>query len=185
MSLTKGFLYAMLAQHNVDMFGWGEGNAKTVDDLLQEVLEGESVLQTGSDGLTRVVNIVKMHIFEMGRPERGNLVEVSQKLPDGRVRMLNKKPAGKIKIGEKAAQALVREVKEELGIGEDQYSHSLYLVDSEEVPSKSYPRLRCLYHIYHFNINIYPGSLVLQDEFVTTEEDGTELTFMWSTEVTT
>lgn len=181
MALNRVMLESLLNQFWIPIQHWGIGEAKTLDDLLDEISIGESHLIINDNGISRVVGIVKMFISNAVNPSNGLLIEWGQYLPDGRYRQRMQSPGGKIKKGESPKQALLREVKEELNIGEEEiYKLSALPVKSETRSSRSYPGLICIYTVYGFKITIVGGSEVCRrEEFTKTESNGARLIFKW------
>lgn len=164
--------------------GWGQGEAKTVGDLFQEIKDDESVLRIeatlGGVRLVRVLRVVKMAIIQTRT--RQILQEVKQILPDGRIRERNQIPGGKISFNETSMDAFYREMEEELTLepGEYTWTPPLRPVFEERV-SPSYPGLITVYETYLFsvnlNLNVEYGRF--RDGFRHKESSGVEAVFAW------
>ncbi|MEI7513248.1 MAG: NUDIX domain-containing protein [bacterium] len=177
--LTVGNLFILLQRFDIPVENWGTGEAKDLVNYLKEIGEGESYLRIDHTGISRVVEIVKMH-FKSPQPEKKVILkEIRQTLPDGRKRERNQEPAGKIKLGETPDEALKREIREELKLEPADYTHKALPTRIESRPSKSYPGISCLYIIHPFEIVPNLGTQVLRPWFETTQEDGTILYFEW------
>ena len=180
MWLGHEILEGLLKDYGVDTVLWGTGEAKTTKDFLEEIVQGESYLRIDGDGILRVVEIVKMLIYHPDHPEWHCLLEVSQMLPDGRLRQRMQNPSGKLKRGESPEACLKRELLEELKVQEGTYEYSLIGMHEESRPSKSYPGLECRYKIHTFTIRPHVSSLILQEPvFTIAEDDDTLHTFGW------
>jgi len=179
--LNSSLLQKLLHEFEVDTQFWGIREAKTVSDLLSEILEDESYLRIDKDGIIRVVEIVKMFIPNVLYPHRGYLLEWGQYFPDGRYRERKQNPAGKIKRGESPEEALIREAQEELSINKCEfYELSALTTELESGSSRSYPGLSCLYIVHGFNMILGNESEVYsKSEFTKTEKNGTKLIFKW------
>lgn len=117
--VTKDELVGFLAENGVDVSKWGTNEAKTVDNLLEELRQGESSLIVFEEGLRRVVSIVQIEVrYTDPNGLHYRLVEAGQTFRDGRkrVRNLPRSLGEKIKAGEDPGQVATRGVHEELGI---------------------------------------------------------------------
>lgn len=178
-NITEAFLRALLGSFNVPLDSWGIGKAKSIPDLLEELREGECHIRIDANGVTRVTEIVKIHIIDPSCPARGNLLEWLQIFPDRRERERKQKPSEKMKGGELPEVALGRGLKEELDLEPDGWVAKVLSVVEESNESPSYPGLSSVYVIHHFGVELKPGSPALRDEFIVKEPDGGELHFRW------
>lgn len=160
---------------------WGNGEAKGLDSLLEEVNEGESYLRLDDSGLVRVVEVAKLHISQPLYGSRGCLVEVSRRLPDGGTAQRNEHPSEKLKRGETPRQAVVRGIWEELQIAEGGIlTLSMKLPEMESRASKSFPNLVCLYILHHADVVLFNSvSICHRAAFETTESNGTVHQWKW------
>jgi hypothetical protein len=130
-------LIIWLNDHNIDTSLWGEGNAKSVIHLWDEIASGEIVLLENPP--RRIVNVVQVVI----RRERQVLLEAEQIMENGSRRFRNQPPSEKFKPGESYLEAASRCLQEELGVA----SEAIYLLPSsyclrrELLDSYSYPGL--------------------------------------------
>ncbi|GBF89803.1 hypothetical protein Rsub_02973 [Raphidocelis subcapitata] len=151
---SAGELDAWLAAHGVPTGQFGMGQAKTVEELHDEVQRGESALRLAAGAPVREVSVLNL-LLERGRGGQV-LVEASQTRPDGRVRVRGLLPLSeKMVAGEGWREAAVRGVGEELGSvlaagWEAQlalFEDSLEVVRTE-LTSPSYPGLRTVYTLH-------------------------------------
>lgn len=129
-------LTAVLLANGVDLAQWGVGAAKRVDDLWQELCDGEMELH--GPPLLRVVGGVVQVVVRRGD---AILIEAAQVLRDGRVRRRNRPPADKLRPGERYQAAALRCLAEELGIAaaaitliEESYRYTQTTDDSPSYP---------------------------------------------------
>lgn len=88
--VTKEALVDFLAENGVDVSAWGTNRAKTVDDLLEEVRQGESQLIVFEEGLRRVTPIDQIEVrYTDSDGVHYGLVEARQTFRDGRERVRN------------------------------------------------------------------------------------------------
>jgi len=171
-------LRKLLHLFGVKIDNWGTGEALPVDRLLHEINIGESFLRIGNSGeLERVLRVVKLIIEDR---DRGILLEDYQILPDGRRKDRGQTPGGKIGLNETIAEAMEREMHEELGLSRSQY-HAIIdkLPKTEEKPSKSYPGLRSTYELYRAYIRLDPAVSISNGYSTIDKEDGKKLFFRW------
>lgn len=149
-----------LQRHGIDVSVWGQGEAKTVNHLVSEVLSGESqLIETDNGEIIRILEVVSGTIRysdESGRVFE--LAEDRQEFKDGRVRR-RKHLSGisiseKMGSGENPRDALIRGIREELGITEELNIDEQPVESEEEVMSPSFPGLNTKYKKYHFGITI-------------------------------
>jgi len=179
--IDEAFLRTILKMFDVPLETWGTGKAQNVSDLLRELQQGECYLCVDNDGVTRVLEIVKMHISDPQFLERGNLLEWSQTFPDNRVRERKQMPSEKLKSGETSEAALARGLKEELELESIDWVAEPSKTVKELRASLSYPNLPSVYIIHHFNVALNTDSPALRDEFTIVSKDPNEgiLYFRW------
>lgn len=130
-------LVLWLHQHNIDTSLWGEGNAKSVIHLWEEISSGEILLL--DDPPRRIVNVVQVVI----RRDRQVLLEAEQIMENGSRRFRNQPPSEKFKPGESYQDAASRCLQEELGVTPEaiRLLPSRYYSRTELLDSYSYPGL--------------------------------------------
>lgn len=138
-------LNTLLMAGGVDTSRWGNGQAKSVDDLWAEIVAGESHIRT--QPLLRVVlGAVNVRI------RRGEyvLIETRQVFASGMTRQRHIPPAEKMLPGEHPTDTAIRCLREELGVPR----HHIESVISVPPPrrevrlSPSYPGLNTAYTFY-------------------------------------
>lgn len=139
---------------NINTTFWGEGNAKSIDNLWDELKDGEVALQ--ADPPLRLVNVAQILV----RRGKQILVEAEQELEDGQRRFRNQPPSEKMKPGESYLETAVRCFKEELGINPENVIMltETYQQAIRESDSLSYPGLKTQYtfHIIEAQVNGLP-----------------------------
>jgi hypothetical protein len=143
----------VLLKCEVPLDHYGVGNAKTVEQLLSEVSQGESVLTIDQHNrLKRIVNVVGVDVlYETPEGEVYVLKENRQEFKDGRVRRRNVASSlgEKMKPLESPDQAAKRALWEELGI---QTSEALYEIGHTKKTSfsETYPGIESTYTLNAF-----------------------------------
>ncbi len=137
-------LVQWLADKKIQYKKWGQGESKTIDNLWQEYVHGESSFYDNPPG--RVVEIVQIIILR----DQKILLEVEQEFVDGRRRSRNRPPSDKIKPGEDIHKAALRCLYEELGLNPGQITidNDSYKEKQKTIDSPSYPGLIC-----HFTVH--------------------------------
>lgn len=155
---TPRELATWLMRAGIDTSDWGHGAAKHVSDLLSEIETDECSVQKIDLVCLRVVGVVKMVVR---RPDSPNqlLVNVRQRMADGRVRQRHVMPSEKMIDGEPPSQAALRGLREELGelLGPECGSKMHLQPDSlvswyEMVDSPSYPGLQTQYQLNQLEV---------------------------------
>ncbi|MEI6528430.1 MAG: NUDIX domain-containing protein [bacterium] len=170
-------LLDILNSFEVDTHTWGQGDAKSITNLCEEISKKETVLQIDSTGLFRIVRVVKMLIIDH---DLGTLVEQYQILPDGRKRVRNMMPGGKVMGNETPLQTLHREAREEMAWTPEMYSVNNQTVSYKNDESPSYPGLWNKYEFHCFELRVRPSIVnEIREGFGHKEKDGTEHFFAW------
>lgn len=159
---TPQTLATWLHAHGVTTAQWGQGAAKSVTDLWQEILHGESMLS--EEPPLRRVRVVEVAV----RAGNQQLIEAAQTLVTGQIRRRNRPPSEKMHPTENPLAAAQRCLQEELGI-----ATATILIEPtqpigerhETSESSSYPGL--LTHFTFYQVTAYVHGLPTSD-FVTT-----------------
>lgn len=150
-------LKKQLADAGIDTSLWGTGQAKTLAHLQKEVESGETILITGETGelLRRVVVGGADIYYQSPDGKKYRLKEDRQVFKDGRARRrdLGQAVSEKMKPDEEPMAAMIRGIKEELGIsGEIALSETG--TDIQQVTSPSYPGLESEYIRHKFQATL-------------------------------
>lgn len=141
-------LHQWLLTLSIDLDSWNCGQAKSVDNLFNEISKGESSIQLQPP--LRVVKVVQVLVMHDGK----YLLELGQELDDKRMRSRKIPPSEKMKPGEDCLFAAKRCLLEELQI-QDQ---DITILTRQCKPryryrnSRSYPGLRTKYSIYRVEV---------------------------------
>jgi len=142
----RGFLEA----RDVPLHRWGHGDAKRVSDLLDELREGDCVLESHTS--ERRVSIAVGLIRRPGGDDR-ILLELEQVLDDGRVRRRLQPFGEKVKTEEAPLEAIARGMREELGLKPGEYTVlPKHRKATERTESPSYPGVVSVYERHTFEI---------------------------------
>lgn len=155
--MTIEALKEKLFDAQIPLIKWGLGGAKSVDQLLKEIHEGEANLVIGADGkLIREIIVGCADVyFNSDAGSRYYLEEVSQVFKDGRSRTRNllHSMAEKMRSDEDPVEVMIRGVKEELGIAGD-LNLEIGQTREELRASPSYPGLLTRYTMHSFIITL-------------------------------
>lgn len=151
---TAEALCGYLKAHDIDTSAWGSGGTKTLDHLLKEIQDGESVLVKGDEGrLLRKTLVAKADVYYKDtKGQLYRLKETKQVFVDGRERVRNSFLMEKMKPDENPLISIKRGVKEELGIDEEGFTVEPIDVADEIVDSPSYPGLKTWYILHRFKV---------------------------------
>ena len=142
--LTLQQLLEWLKTHGIDTNIWGQGDAKSVTDLWQELQHGESTLQ--ADPPLRRVQVVEVHITNGDH----RLIERAQHFADGRIRARNRPPSEKMHPAEAPLNAAQRCLVEELALTPAAIHFPTQQISMRTIRdnSGSYPNLTTEYTFY-------------------------------------
>ncbi len=158
-------LQLCLDKNNIKVTQWGKGNAKSITQLFEEIINGECWLN--ENPFIRILPIVQVLIYQNGKI----LVETAQELFDNRIRKRNLPPSEKMKPKEDWHTATIRCIDEELSITKDRITFVTKTCspDIHQRNSQSYPGLLSQYHIYRVEVLI---DSLPKDKFWTYEKKG-------------
>ena len=169
------------------------GGLKSIDDLLKEIENGETVLVEnntedtpgGDVSCVRRVSVVVVEITSKSKPNK-KLIEYVQTLPSGATRKRERFLSEKIMTGkgEGPLEAAERGIREELGAALSPTAtiridkNSLLVKEEFATSSLSYRRLPTRYRFYEVKAEI-EGLPVDEDTFASEETCGTKAVWKW------
>ncbi len=166
---------------HVDRFGMGP--AKTIENLLDEIHEGESTITVKSNGeILRELRVVWVDVFcELSNGDVYRLREDRQEFKDGREdnikrRTLDSSLGEKLKADEAPEVAVMRALEEELGIKEiiSVQSHGS---TAKVLTPDTYPGLESSYIFYKFE-TVIPESAFNPEGYIEDQPDKTNY-YVW------
>jgi hypothetical protein len=158
--LIKRDTIDLLRHHNISFENWGKDSFKTINHLVKEIVEGESILSIEDNELFRKISIVFIDVCYIDVAGKiFKLIEEKQIFKDGRERKREFKEEGsvaeKLKSGEIADENVVRRaVAEELGI--KNITNIINTGTKEDIhESESYPGLKTkiIKHFFKVQLN--------------------------------
>lgn len=156
-------LFYHLADANVPLLLYGTGGAKTVQHLLSEIHDGESLLSVDAKGnIYREVEVLWLDVFcKLSNSEIYTLREDRQEFQDGRVkrRNLDSSLGEKLKPGEDPQEAVGRVLAEELGIQSSTEATYFMSHDQTTLTPDTYPGLETDYTFYKY------AAIISEDDF--------------------
>ena len=173
-------LITKLNEYKIDYTKW----SKTPVDLMEEIENGESYLETNDETkvLVRVVSVAKIKIYKK-RDSSTYLIEEYQ-IKNGKRKEKGSPLAEKIGNGEKPMDGIMRGINEELGeplAGLVSVDPEYYELVKETKPSQSFQGLECIYLLHNFKGVALEG--FPEGQFQTTDKhDGKIIVWNWQTE---
>jgi len=141
-------LKSILNEYNINVALWD----KTPNNLMEEIANGESYLETNETGkLVRVVSVAKIKIYKASNPST-YLIEEYQ-IKNEKRKKKGSPLAEKIGNGEKPMDGIMRGIKEELGeslAGFVSVNPDYYELFQETKESQSFQGLECIYLLHNF-----------------------------------
>lgn len=144
--MNKNELEQYLNNYEIPIKKWGIGVSKTVNHLLNELNNGESIIEVSKEGLVRKEKGVALNIYYQDGKTLLKLFEIEQRFKDGRIkkRNLSTSIGEKMKPGENPVIATGRALTEELGIENPQKiieDIKFITLENKPVASESFPGL--------------------------------------------
>jgi len=170
---------SLLNFNGIEIERWGKGKAKTINHLINEINEGTCVLQEDDNSLlVRCLRVATAKIYFEINETKYILKEEKQVFKDGRIRKRTNDSSlsEKINPDENPKDAIIRGIKEELGI-QNEVIITTYETTSEEMYSDSFPTLLSKYEIYSFNVHLTEEQFNI-DGYIEEQEDKTTY-FIW------
>ena len=153
--ITISGLKKQLEDAGINTAKWGTGQAKTLTHLQKEIEDSETVLTTTeTGGLLRKVVVGGADVYyKSSDGKKYRLKEEKQVFKDGRERRrdLGQAISEKVKLNENIEDAMVRGIREELGISGEIVLTKIG-TDKQEVVSQSYPGLQSKYIRHKFQV---------------------------------
>jgi hypothetical protein len=156
----KSKIIDLLKKHNIDISSWGSGEAKTINDLVSEIISGESQLTENENGeIIRFLRAVAAIItFTDSKGKKYQLVEDRQEFVDGRIRKRERylitSISEKMMPDEEPKMTLVRGIKEELGISVGLNINDEPVAEEKEYVSYNFPGFKSKSKVYTFNVSL-------------------------------
>lgn len=173
-------LEAVLVQFGVPARKWSEINdAQTIEDLHAMLEKEDAELRIGATGIRLTMVVVQM-LIQDHQGLLGYLLEERQITPEGMQLELNRPPAGHIKVGEDPETALCRELKEELGLNQDDYTIVPGMVRSRLSASSKFPGLQKETEFRQFWVRLKPNVKIENGFQRVDPTSGKTLTFRWA-----
>lgn len=170
---------ALLTSNRIPLDRWGTGEAKTLDHLVTELIDGECRLEVHDGRIVRYAQGAVVDVYCDGPRGRLKLVEDRQVFADGRTkrRNLDTSIGEKMKPGEDPRDAANRAITEELGITAPLFVAPLGTRRKGPVPSVAFPGLTTIYDMHVFAVTL-PPELVRSEGYVEHQPDKTTY-FVW------
>lgn len=170
---------SLLNFNGIEIDRWGTGKAKTIKHLIKEINDNECILQEDENSmLVRYLRVATAKIYFEINETKYILKEEKQVFKDGRIRKRTNDSSlsEKINPDENPKDAIIRGIKEELGI-QNEVIITTYETTSEEMYSDSFPTLLSKYEIYNFNVHLTEEQFNI-DGYIEEQEDKTTY-FIW------
>jgi len=138
-----------LESYKINTENYGAGVAASLQNLADELNNGQSGLMEDNYDIMRVVDVVLLRITD----STGNvLIENKTRNPDGKLLLRNRLPGMKRKPGESLWRTVRRCLDSQLSnISENVVFPVTYEHEEQLTESVSYPNLKCVYRKYFFN----------------------------------
>lgn len=134
-----------LEQHNIDVSKYGKDHAKSLAAFSNDLIKGESSLQTTANGeLIRVVDLINLKVIH---PSKDILVQTHQVLADGSKKDYNRLPGAGRRPEENMFLTARRLLRRHLKIEDNDVviDPSKVMLSEEERQSPNFPGIRTVY----------------------------------------
>eukprot|EP00931_Biecheleriopsis_adriatica_P087316 TRINITY_DN61809_c0_g1_i1.p1 TRINITY_DN61809_c0_g1~~TRINITY_DN61809_c0_g1_i1.p1 ORF type:complete len:764 (+),score=157.88 TRINITY_DN61809_c0_g1_i1:39-2294(+) len=163
-----------LREHRIDTCRFGFGEAKSVDELMEEVQNGSSRIMLDASThkkIVRVVDVVALRISKTSADgTRRLLIEAEEKFSDGRSRATMLLPGSKKYPYENARQAAQRVLSElDLDIKAVSLNFDAFEYQEQETTSPSFPDVRTVYRKEIVDGELSAASSAAKDYVITTK----------------
>jgi hypothetical protein len=173
-------LFALLLKHDVPLSLWGTGEAKTMQDLLKELNEEQSLLVETETGLLQTYTRSGLNVYHDDGTRVWNLRELKQVFRDGSITQRRRLTSigTNLKRCEEPIDAAYRALNEELGISDHLPLIAKPMIVQHRVPSISFPGIDTIYTVHIFDVflparHYKPGGYVERQDHKTSY-------FVWS-----
>lgn len=173
----------LLSANSIDISQYGQGKAKTLENLLQEIKDGETVLVKEGHVLVREVNVLSIDVFCRYDGKQYRLKEDRQEFTDGREArrrsdyLTDGAVSEKILPGEDLIDAVRRALAEELQVSSFQFLKNPSKTGVKERTSPSYPDLLSRYANYSSCVELHRNEF--KHEGYVEEQDDKVTYFLW------
>lgn len=143
------FIAKLLTDHNINVDGFGKGEAKTLSQMAGEVATGSARLMLDASEhkkLVRVVDVVLLRIYT-DKSKAKVLIETAEQFPDGRKRQIARLPGTKKDPHESSKETAERILKDMMNMADCkmEFDFENKEVFEEESESPSYPGVKTVY----------------------------------------
>lgn len=171
-------LLSLLKEYNVPLNIWGTYGYKTVNHLWEEIKEEECVLSIVNNEIHRNVQYIGAKIIYEKDGVKYKLCEDRAEFKDGRIRIrggMIHSVAEKFKAGEDPTKALIRGLKEELGVNVHKNQFIYYNKENIE-NNEDYPGIKSFHTGYLYFIKFNDEQF--KPQYVEYQKDKT-IYFVW------
>ena len=170
-------LLSILKEYNIPLNIWGTYGYKTINHLWEEIKEEECVLSIVNNEIHRNVQFIGAKIIYEKDGIKYKLCEDRAEFKDGRIRIrgIVHSVAEKFKADEDPTKALIRGIKEELGLNINKNQFIYY--NKEDIENnEDYPGIKSFHTGYLYFIKINDEQF--KPQYIEYQEDKT-IYFVW------
>eukprot|EP00746_Dinoflagellata_sp_MGD_P015225 gnl/MRDRNA2_/MRDRNA2_133732_c0_seq1.p1 gnl/MRDRNA2_/MRDRNA2_133732_c0~~gnl/MRDRNA2_/MRDRNA2_133732_c0_seq1.p1 ORF type:complete len:803 (+),score=158.76 gnl/MRDRNA2_/MRDRNA2_133732_c0_seq1:99-2411(+) len=180
-SWTMDLLLEQLKQHDIDYTQYGQGDARSLDDLLKELKNRDCYFETIDEQLVRLFDAV---ILKIEDPVGRILMEQERQLSDGRVIGEQQFPAAKRRPEERVLTTACRVLRDKLQMTENDIQFDddskNAAVQWEEKESSSYPGIVTIVRKHIVRGKLLQLGLCVSQEMTVEKKDGNKRYFAWT-----